>query len=59
MSQLKKITKISTRILISDDLAFFATVVGKSNMSGCWCYWYNLSANEWSEKLHKKESYGQ
>ena len=23
-------------------------------MSGCWCYWCNLSAKEWSDKSHIK-----
>ena len=39
----KKVIQIKTRLLISRDLAFFATVVGKVNMSGCWCHWCNLS----------------
>ena len=39
-----KIIQIPTRILISGGLAFFVTVVGKVNMSGCWCHWCNLSA---------------
>ena len=30
-----KVIQISTRFLISGDLAFFATVVGKLNRSGC------------------------
>ena len=39
----KKIIQIKARLLISRDLAFFATIVGKVNMSGCWCHWCNLS----------------
>ena len=54
-----KIIQIKTRLLISRDLAFFATVVDKVNMSGCWCHWCNLSAKEWSDKSHTKECYGQ
>ena len=34
-SSFNKIIQIPTRILISDYLAFFATVAGKVNMSGC------------------------
>ena len=34
-SSFKYIIKIPTRILISSDLAFLATVAGKINMSGC------------------------
>ena len=45
-SFLNKIIQIKTRILISGDLAFFTTVVGKVNKSGCWCHWCNLSAKE-------------
>ena len=37
-SSYNKIIQIKTRLLISGDLAFFATVVGKVNMSGCWCH---------------------
>ena len=33
----KKVIQIKTRLLISGVLALFATVVGKVNMSGCWC----------------------
>ena len=42
----KNIIQIKTRLLISGDLAFFVTVVGKVNMSSCWCHWYNLLAKE-------------
>ena len=48
----KKIIQIKTRLLISGDLSFFATVVGKVNMSGCWCHWCNLSAKECSDRSH-------
>ena len=34
----KKVIQIKTRPLISGDLAFFSTVVGKVNMSDCWCH---------------------
>ena len=50
----KKVIQIKTRLLISVDLAFFATVVGKVNMSGCLCHWCNLSPKEWSDKSHIK-----
>ena len=48
------IIQISTCILISGYLAFFTTVAGKVNMSGCWCHWCNLSTKEWSDKSHAK-----
>ena len=48
---IKKIIQIKVHLLISRDLAFFATVIGKVNMSGCWC---NLSAKYWSDKYHIK-----
>ena len=50
----RKGIQIKTRLLISGDLAFFATVVGKVDMSGCWCHWCNLSAKEWSDKSYIK-----
>ena len=40
------------RILISGDLAFFATVVGK--IFGKWCHWYKLSPAEWENCDHEK-----
>ena len=45
---------IPTRILISGDLAFFATIVGKNNMSGHWCHWCMLSPSEWENCDHEK-----
>ena len=54
-SSYDKIIQIQTRILISEDLVFFATAVGKVNMSGCWCHQRNLSAKEWYNKSHTKE----
>ena len=53
-SEYKKIIQIKTRLLISGDLAFFATIIGKVKMSGCWCHWCKLSAKEWSYKSHIK-----
>ena len=53
-SSYNKIIQIKTRFLISRDLAFFATVVGKVNMSGCWCHWCTLSAKGWSNRSHTK-----
>ena len=50
----KNIIQIKTRHLISGDLAFFATVVGKVNISGCWHHWCNVSVKEWSDKSHTK-----
>ena len=40
--------------MISGDLAFFATVVGKKNMSGKWCHWCKLSPAEWENCDHEK-----
>ena len=45
---------IPTRILISGDLVFFATIVGKNNMSGHWCHWCMLSPLEWENCDHDK-----
>ena len=53
-SRFNKIIQIQIRVLISGDLAFFATVVGKVNMSGYWYHWSNLSAQEQSDKSHAK-----
>ena len=34
------------------DLAFFAAVLGKVNMSGKWCTWCKLSPSEWRHAGH-------
>ena len=49
-----KVIQISTILLISGDLAFFATVVGKVNRSSCWCHWCNISPFEWEHIHHEK-----
>ena len=54
-----KVIQISTRLLITGHLAFFAIGVGKVNRSGCWCHWCNLSPFEWGNIHHKKVHYGQ
>ena len=53
-SSFNNIIQIPTCILISGDLVFFATVVGKVNMSDYQVDWCNLSAREWSDKSHAK-----
>ena len=45
---------VPTRILVSGDLAFFATIVGENNISGHWCHWCMLSATEWGNCDHEK-----
>jgi hypothetical protein len=37
----------SIRSFITGDLAFFATILGKENMSAQWCTWCQLSKKEW------------
>jgi hypothetical protein len=39
----------SIRILFTGDLAWYAAALGKVNMSGNWCCWCKLSANEWKD----------
>ena len=39
---------IRLRVLMCGDLAFFAAVLGKVNMSGKWCVWCQLGPSEWS-----------
>jgi hypothetical protein len=38
--------------LISGDLAFFSTILGKPNMSPIWCNWCMLSKQAWSVAGH-------
>jgi hypothetical protein len=40
------------RTFITGDLAFFATILGKENMSTQWCTWCKLSRVEWSNPNH-------
>lgn len=40
------------RCFIAGDLAFFATILGKPNMSPCWCTWCQLSKMQWSVEGH-------
>ena len=48
--------QLQTCILISRDLVYFTTVVGKFNISSCWYHWCNLSSKEWSDESHSKET---
>jgi hypothetical protein len=41
-----------TRTLIAGDLAFYATILGKENMSSVWCTWCTLSKNVWALPGH-------
>ena len=34
--------------------SFFASIVGKNNMSGHWCHWYMLSPSEWENCDNEK-----
>ena len=37
---------------VTGDLAFYTTVLGKPNMSPCWCTWCMLSKVQWSASDH-------
>ena len=37
---------------VAGDLSFFATILGKENMSGTWCTWCMLSKAQWNETEH-------
>ena len=36
------------------DLAFYAAVLGKPNMSSVWCTWCDLGSKEWREPKHNR-----
>jgi len=38
---------------MAGDLAFYATVLGKPNMSPCWCTWCMLSKLQWNIEGHR------
>ena len=40
---------IPTRILISENLVFFTTAIGKVDISGNWCHWCDISPKEWEK----------
>ena len=42
------------RVLLTGDLAFYAIVLGKVNMSGRWCTWCKLSPAQWGVENHDK-----
>ena len=48
--------QLQTYILISRDLVYFTTVVGKFNISSCWHHWCNFSSKEWSDESHSQET---
>jgi len=43
---------LEIRAFVAGDLAFYATVLGKPNMSPCWCTWCMLSKVQWSASDH-------
>ena len=43
---------IFLRVLLCGDLAFFAAVLGKVNMSEKWCIWCQIEPTEWSAPYH-------
>ena len=45
-------SKATIRLFLTGDLAFYAAVLGKVNMSGTWCTWCNLRNVEWERKDH-------
>lgn len=47
-------SQVGIRIFVTGDLAFYATVLGKINMSGFWCTWCNLRVAEWEKLDHER-----
>ena len=45
--------KINLDLYVTGDLAFYAMVLGKEDMSGHWCFLCKLSKIEWDELLHE------
>jgi len=43
---------LGIQAFISGDLAFFATILSKPNMSPVWCNWCMLSKQAWSVQGH-------
>ena len=41
------------RILFTGDLAYYASILGKVNMSGNWCTWCNLHKEDWKQSGHE------
>jgi hypothetical protein len=44
------------RVVMSGDLAFFATALGKVNSSASWCIWCDLPRKLWEEGNHASGS---
>ena len=49
-------SKATICLFVKGDLAFYTAVLGKVNMSGMWCTWYNLCNLEWERKGHNKSN---
>ena len=54
MASTSKRKVIKVEQLLAGDFAFQSYCLGKEDMSGIWCLYCLLRANEWSEKNHKK-----
>ena len=52
LSHLTFFKACSIRIVVTGDLAFYASATGKVNMSGNWCHWCQLSKSTWSDLNH-------
>ena len=53
VTAMKEIKCCDMRIFITGDLAFYAAVLGKVNMSGKWCTWCKLHPSEWEQEGHE------
>ena len=49
---MKFVRAVRIRIVVTGDLAFYASLLGKVNASGHWCTWCRLMYTEWKENDH-------
>ena len=49
---------MSTHMLLSRDLAYIATIIGKASMPRYWHHWYNISTNGDRMNRIERKCYG-
>ena len=47
LSDGETIMRFNMRIFVSGDLKFYASILGRDNMSSYWCMWCTLGKNQW------------
>jgi len=46
----ERLCDVPIRFFVTGDLKFYAQMLGRDNMSGCWCMWCLKAPNEWKKQ---------